>query len=223
MSKKKSEELFGIIGLGRFGAALAQTLTELGKEILVLDNHEDKVKHALSFTDNAFTVSSLNQETLEQAGLKNCDVVIICIGEAVEASIMTTLSAIQMGIPRVLAKAISPEHGAVLEKLGAQVIYPERDMAVRVANRLAVPHMLEYIVLSKDMQISEIQLTNKCDGMTVAASNLRGRFSLNIVAISHQSEITVDITPDRMLHAGDMIVVAGRSESLRQFEDYQST
>lgn len=220
MAKKRGEELFGIIGLGRFGLALTQTLAELGKDILVVDNNEDKIRRAAQFTDNAFTVGALSQDALQEVGIRNCDTVIVCIGEAVDVSILTTLSVIQMGVKRVLAKAISAEHGMVLEKLGAEVVYPEREMAVRVAKHLAMPNMMEYISLGGSVEISEIMLTDKLDGVTVAASNLRGRFGINIVTLAHGGDISTEIQPSLTLRKGDMIVVVGKHENIRRFEEF---
>ncbi len=220
MAKKKGDELYGIIGLGRFGLALTQTLAELGKDLLVIDNNEEKIKHAAQFTDNAFTVGTLNHDTLQEAGIRNCDTVIVCIGEAVDTSILTTLTVIQMGIAHVLAKAISPEHGMVLEKLGAEVIYPERDMAVRIAKRLSMPHIMEYISLNGNVEITEIQLTKKLDKSTVASLNLRGRYALNIIAVMSGGEIITEIQPGLMLHDGDIAVVVGKHENVQRFEAF---
>jgi len=218
--KKKNTELYGIIGLGRFGFALAQTLAEAGREIMVIDNNEDKIKEASVFTDNAFVVSSLNKETLEAIGLQDCDTVAVCIGEAIDTSILTTLTVLQLGIKKVISKAISFEHGTVLERLGAQVVYPERDMAVRVANRLLAPQMMEYISLSKEIDISEIRLTDVMEGRTVLELGLRREYGLNIIAINQNDTITTDIVPGLVLHADNSIVVVGRKENIRRFEAY---
>ncbi|MEG1500689.1 MAG: TrkA family potassium uptake protein, partial [Clostridiales bacterium] len=127
---------FGIIGLGRFGLALAETLARMGKEIVVLDSHEDKIKMVQDKVSYGFVAKRLDKATLSEAGIQNCQTVIICIGEEVEASILATLNVIELGVPQVIAKAISYDHGKVLSKIGAKVVYPERDMAVRLANML---------------------------------------------------------------------------------------
>ncbi len=220
MTKKKAGELFGVIGLGRFGLALTETLSSLGKELLVIDKSEEKVRVALQYTDNAFTIGTLTHDTLQEAGIKNCDTVIVCIGEALDSSILTTLNVLQMGVPRVLAKAISAEHGLVLEKLGAEVIYPEREMAVRVANRLSMPHMMEYFTLNGNVEITEIKLSKAIDGMTVRALRLRERFSLNMIAIINDAEIVADITPNLMLKESDIIVVVGKHADVQRFEEF---
>ncbi len=138
---------FGIIGLGRFGFALAKTLADAGKEVLVIDNNESKIKQIRNITENAFVVGPLDKESLEDAGIQNCGTVIVCIGEKVDVSILTTLNVISMGVPRVIAKAFSYEQGLILEKIGAEVIYPENDMAIRLANRLISSSTVDSIEL----------------------------------------------------------------------------
>ncbi len=220
MLKKRTSELYGIIGLGRFGFALAETLAKAGREVLVIDSNETKIKDASAFTDNAFLMSELNRESLQEVGLRNCDTVIVCIGEKIDTSILTTLTVIQLGIKKVISKAISPEQGSVLELLGAEVVYPERDMAVRLANKLISPRVLEYISLSDDVDIIEINLSEKIDNVTVAETNIRKKFMLNIIALKSQNAITTEITPTTVLKKDDMIVVIGKRVNIRQFENY---
>lgn len=110
MSEYKGSIDFGVIGLGRFGMALAEKLAENGKEVLALDTNENKVRLIQDMVQQAFVISQLDKATLAEAGIQNCGTVIICIGEQVEASILTTLNVIEMGVPRVIAKANSAEH-----------------------------------------------------------------------------------------------------------------
>ena len=135
MSKKNKKTSYGIIGLGRFGYALATELIASNADIIVLDKDEEKVRSMREHTENAFVVSSLDKKTLLETGIQNCDTVIVCISEKMDVSILTTLHLKSMGVPTVIAKASSQEHGEVLEKLGAEVVYPERDMAIRTAQR----------------------------------------------------------------------------------------
>ena len=141
--KGKETYSYGIIGLGRFGTALAKTLSEAGKEVVVIDHMECKVRELRQYTENAFVSEDLSKEVLEEIGIQNCDTVIVCIGEKIDTSILTTLNVVSLGVPRVIAKAISPEQGEVLEKIGAEVVYPERDMALRLAKRLLTNNILD--------------------------------------------------------------------------------
>lgn len=214
----QSNSTFGVIGLGRFGFALVETLAENGREVLVLDNNESKIRQVQDKVNQAFVVAQLDRDTLEEAGVQNCGTVIVCIGEQVEASILTTLHVIELGVPRVIAKAISAEHGKVLKKIGAEVVYPERDRAIRLANSLTRPRALDYIDLSSEYTISEIRLTDKLAGKNILELNLREEFRLNIIAVVRENETIIEITPDLTLNANDLIAVVGKKDNIIKFE-----
>lgn len=211
---KHSKKLYGVIGLGRFGAALAKSLAEEDGEIIVLDQNESRVREAAAYTENAFTVRELNRETLSECGIQNCDTVVVCIGEKIDVSILTTLIVLELGVKKVIAKATSPEQGAVLERLGAEVVYPERDMAIRLAQRLTSSHIMEYISLSDEIDITELELGAGVDGLTVRELELRQRFGLNIIAVRHGGEIHTEISPDTLLHTNDTMVVCGKKTGI---------
>ena len=218
--KRKFETLYGVIGLGRFGMALAQALAAAGREVLVVDREQSKINQAAAFTDNAYRVDELTRENLEAIGLAECDVVIIGIGERIDTSILATLTVLRLGVKRVIAKAKSEEQGEVLTTLGAEVVYPEKDMAMRLANKLIAPHVLEYISLSEDIDIMEIALTERVSGKTVLELNLRQQFGLNIIAVEQNDKLTADVRPDMVLQAGDIIAVIGRPGQIKAFENY---
>ena len=220
MMKHKPAIEFGIIGLGRFGYSLASSLAEAKKEVLVLDSSENKIKQIRHLTDNALVVSDLSKETLLQAGIQNCETVIICIGEKVDVSILTTLNVISMGVPRVIAKAISIEQGKILEKIGAEVIYPEHDMAIRLANRLVSSRVMDYITLNNDITITELRLTSKIAGQTVLQASIRKKFKLNIIALEQNKKTITEITPDLVLQENDIAVLVGDKEHIKKFEVY---
>lgn len=220
MKTKQTTELYGIIGLGRFGFALAKTLSDSGKEILVVDSSESKIKDATAFTDNAYVVDTLNKENLQSIGIQNCDTVVVCIGEKIDTSILTTLIVLQLGVKRVLSKAISTEQGCILETIGAEVVYPERDMAVRVANKLVAPCVLEYISLSDDIDITEIKLTSRIDNMTIENLDLRKNYGINIIAIKQHDTLTIDILPNLTLSTDNTITVVGGRSNIQKFEKY---
>lgn len=181
MSKKNKTMSYGIIGLGRFGYALATELAKSGADLIVLDKDEEKVRSVREFTENAFVVTSLDKKTLLETGIQNCETAVVCIGEKMDVSILTTLHLKSMGIPTVIAKAASQEHGEVLEKLGAEVVYPERDMAIRIAHRLENAKTLDFIQLSERVNISKFIIPENLAGKTVS-EQFRGKFAVNIIA-----------------------------------------
>ena len=218
----KSTIEFGIIGLGRFGYALAETLLKAGKDVLVIDRDENIIKKIRNLTENAFIVEQLDKESLEETGIQNCHTVVVCIGEKIEVSILTTLNVINMGVPKVIAKAISYEQGCVLEKIGAEVVYPERDMGIRLGNKLLYSNLLDFIQLRDDITISELKVTAKISGQTISELNIRRKFNLNIIAIERDSITVVEITPDCILNENDFIVVIGNKSNVEKFEKFLS-
>ncbi len=218
--KKKDQTLYGIIGLGRFGFALAKSIAEAGGEILVIDKDQVKISLAGEFTENAYRVGELTRENLASVGVGNCDVVIVAIGDKLDTSLLTTMNVLKLGVKRVIAKAQTEDQGALLELMGAEVVYPEHDMAVRLAGKLMAPHILEYISLSDEIDITEIRLTRKTAGKTVLELNPRGNFGLNIIALKHDGEITTNIYPSTVFGEDDSITVIGSKNAVKRFEDY---
>jgi len=217
-SKKKKATSFGVIGLGRFGTALAITLAEAGREVIVVDQNEEKVKAMRQYTEYAFVTDNLSKETLTEIGMKNCDTIINCIGEKIDTSILTTLNVVSLGVPHVIAKATSPEQGAVLEKIGAEVVYPERDMAVRLGKRLVSSNVLDFIFLDNQVEIQQVMVGENMVGHSVQEYNIRKKYGLNIIAIEQGDNTEIEIAPDYQFSPQDIIVVIGKIENIRRFE-----
>ena len=211
---KKERDIFGIIGLGRFGSALAIELASAGTDLLVIDRDEEKVRELRDYTENAYVVKNLDKKALTETGVQNCDVAVVCIGEHMDTSILTTLNLVSLGIPTVIAKATSIEHGEILEKLGAEVVYPERDMAIRLAHGLEASKMLDYIQLSEKLNISKLIIPDRIVGKTVLSVNLRGEFGINIIAIENNGNLIETINPDYVFRKGDIMFISGSKNSL---------
>ena len=214
----KNIESFGVIGLGRFGTALAQSLAKAGKEVIVVDCNEDKVRAMRQFTEHAFVADHLNKEALEEIGIQNCDTVIVCIGENIDTSILTTLHVVSLGVPHVIAKAISSDQGTVLEKIGADVVYPERDMALRLGKRLVSQNFLDSISLDNEVEIKQIPLPASTAGSSVQEMNLQQFYGLNIIAIKQEHVTNITVSPEYRFKEGDIIVVIGKTENILEFE-----
>lgn len=217
---KNDRESYGIVGLGRFGTALATQLAQSGCELLVLDRDEEKIREMRELTDNAYVVSNLEKKTLQDTGIQNCDVAVVCIGSHIDTSILTTLNLVSMGIPTVIAKATSADHGAILEKLGAQVVYPERDMAVRLANRLENARMLDFVQLSEKINVTKMRVPAQLVGKTVAQADLRARFGLNIMALERQGSVVETVHPDQELQKEDILYLSGSRAGITKLNDW---
>ncbi len=222
MYKKKAtdQNTYGIVGLGRFGMALAMELYHTGAALIVMDRDEEKVREMREYTDNAFVVTSLDKKTLSETGIQNCDVAVVCIGERLDISLLTTLNLLMLGIPSVISKAASAEHGEILEKLGAQVVYPERDMGVRLAHRLEASKMLDYIQLSEKLNISKLMVSQKMLNKTVLELNLRRKFGANIIAVENEGKLTETVGPDYIFRKGDILFVSGSREGLNKLAEW---
>ena len=217
-----NEKSYAIIGLGRFGMPLAKKLAEAGKEVIGIDRDEDRVKELREYTEYAFVSQTLTKDVLEEVGVQNCDVVIVCIGERIEVSILTTLNVINLGVSKVIAKATNADQGEVLEKLGAQVVYPERDMALRLAKKILRENLVDYISIGKDIEIIEFEISKQMIGKSIIGMRVRENFGLNIIAIHHDGITDTDIDPHYLLKAGDTIAVIGKENKVAQFVDSYS-
>ena len=218
--KNKQADSYGIVGLGRFGFALALELAAAGADLLVLDRDEEKISRLREYTENAFVVRNLDKSTLLETGIQACDVAVVCIGEQMDTSILTTLNLVSLGIPTVISKATSIEHGEILEKLGAEVVYPEHDMAVRLAHRLEASRTLDFIQLSEKLNISKFLIPERIVGKTVLSVNLRGRFGINIIALENNGTLIESIDPDYIFEKGDIMFVSGSKEGLNRLAEW---
>ena len=200
----------------------AAQAAEAGKEVIGIDRDEDRVRELREYTEYAFVSQTLTKDVLEEVGVQNCDVVIVCIGERIEVSILTTLNVINLGVSKVIAKATNADQGEVLEKLGAQVVYPERDMALRLAKKILRENLVDYISIGKDIEIIEFEISKQMIGKSIIGMRVRENFGLNIIAIHHDGITDTDIDPHYLLKAGDTIAVIGKENKVAQFVDSYS-
>lgn len=219
IKKKKESASFGVIGLGRFGTALAITLAQAGKEVIAVDRDESRVKELRQYTDYAFVADTINSDTLKEIGIQSCDVVAVCIGEKIDASILITMSVIDLGVPKVIAKASSVEQGEVLKRIGATVVYPEKDMAVRLGKRLISSTFMDYIALDNSVEIRQISVPESMLGASVMELNIRKKYGLNIIAVQNGHETNIEIAPDYRFREGDVLVVIGKIKNIDRMEN----
>lgn len=211
---KNNDMIYGIIGLGRFGSALAKKLAKMGAEIMVVDQDEEKVAELREYTENAFIAHVLDKRTLEGMGFQNCDVVVVCIAEALDVSILTVMKLHAMGVKRIIAKASSAEHGEILEKLGAEVVYPERERAERLANRLEMGEGIDFIELSNLINIAKFAVPHEYIGKTVKDVSIREKFGLNIIVIENGEQVMDTIRPNYIFKENDILYLCGNKKAI---------
>ncbi len=216
----KALKQFAVIGLGRFGSSVARALGRLGHQVIAIDSDEAKVKALMDEVTTAVQADARDEEALRAAGIRNVDVAIVAIGENVEANILVTLIVKELGIKCVVAKAINDQHGKVLAKIGAdRVVYPERDMGVRVAHTLASGNVLEHIDLSPEYSIVEIMAPARVAGKTLGQLNLRAQHGVSVVAIKRNDKILAAPGADDVVEEGDILVVVGRNKALERLQE----
>ncbi|MNM51573.1 Ktr system potassium uptake protein A [compost metagenome] len=215
MAKKQ----YAIIGMGRFGSSIARALSGMGYDVLAIDADEQRVQEISSIVTHAVSADSTDEEALRALGIRNFDVVVVAIGEDIQSSILTTLILKDLGVPVILVKAKSELHGKVLSKIGAdKVIYPERDMGTRVAHHLASPNILEYIELSPDYSILEMQAAAPMIGRNLQELDIRAKYRCNVIAIRRGDEMNITPNADDRLTRGDVLVIVGHKDSLTKLE-----
>lgn len=213
---------YAIIGLGRFGTSIAYRLHEAGQEILGIDVSEERVENAELYVTHAVVADSTVEKALTSLGIRNFDCVIVAIGNDIQASILTVMILKDLGVKKIIAKALNKRHGQVLEKIGADwIVYPERDMGERVANQLLSPNMLNYIKLSKEYNIEEISIPPKMAEKSIRELDIRAKHKVTVIAIVRDGDIIISPSPDQVIHKGDLLVMIGSSEALDRFSSIE--
>lgn len=204
-----------VIGLGRFGSAIAVTLDKLGRDVLTLELSRDIVQQ-WSHRFQAVEGDARSAETLYQIGAKDFGVAVVGVGN-LEASVLITANLVDMGIPDIWAKATSREHGTILKRIGAHhVVYPEYDAGQRVAHMLS-GHMLDYIDMEDQFTIVKMVPPKDLIGFTVAQSRVRERFGVTIIGVKSPGQPFEYTTPETMINKGDILIISGEPMLLENF------
>jgi trk system potassium uptake protein TrkA len=211
---------YAVVGLGRFGSSLAKELIKLGHEVLGIDQDEEAVNEMSEVLTHVVVADSTDEEVLRSLGIRNFDCVIVAIGSDIQASILTAILLKDVGVKKVVAKALSELHGKVLNKIGVdRVIYPERDMGIRVAHQLVSPNLLDYIELSKDYTIAELAVPKHMSGWSLKDLNLRVKYGCSVVAINKKQGVIIAPTAVDVLEEQDIMVVIGTNAQIELFEN----
>jgi trk system potassium uptake protein TrkA len=213
-AKRKS---FAVIGLGRFGLAVARTLVRSGADVLVVDKSEHSVQEMASEVTHAVQADTTDEAVLSSLGLRNFDVAIVAIGADLHASILTTLLLKDIGVPYIVAKAATEQHARVLEKVGAdRVVRPEREMGERIANSLTDVNVVDYIELAPGFSVVEIVSPRESHGKTLKQLNWGARLGVNIVAIKRGEEIKAAPSAQDVIERGDVLLLKDLLNTARQ-------
>ncbi|MFQ5860180.1 MAG: potassium channel family protein [Dehalococcoidia bacterium] len=207
-----------VVGLGRFGTSVAKELYQMGHDVLAIDPDENKVQELMGQVTFAVKADATSETVLRELGVPNFDVAIVGVGSDVTASILTTVLLKNLGIPFIIARARNPLHGDTLERIGADaVVYPEQEMGLRAAHVLFNPDVLDYMELAPAFGISKIRPPEQLYHLTLEEAELGGprdKYGIAVLAITRGREHILSPSKDEVIHPGDILVVAGKSEML---------
>ncbi|TCK90566.1 trk system potassium uptake protein TrkA [Natranaerovirga hydrolytica] len=211
---------FVVFGMGKFGRSIAESLTNNGCEVLVIDKSDDIIQDVSDIVTHAVQADVTDIDALNALGIRNFDVAIIAISQDMQSSIMATILTKELGVPHVIAKASNDIHKKVLEKVGAdRVVFPEREMGVRIANSLVSENFLDFIELSPDYSLVEISVMDEWVDKTLKDINMRANYGINVMAIRKGDDINITPGPDVELHKEDVLVVIGSNSDLMKIND----
>ena len=211
----KHAKSFAVIGIGRFGASVAQTLCTLGHEVLAIYLDETRIAAIADLVTHAVVADTTDERALKRIGVRNFDCIIISVGDDIRTSILTTVLVKEQGAQYVIAKASDRLHARLLEKTGAdKVVLPEHEAGVRLARSLVSGSIIDYLDLSDEYSINETLIPTPWVGKTLVELNVRNRFGVSVIAIRRGEDILVTLDPKAPLHAGDVLVMIGSNESL---------
>ena len=211
---------FVVIGLGRFGSAIALELSALGHEVLAMDLSEDKVQQVADQVTHAVAGDAKNMEVLKTLGVGSFDCAVVAMGSDVGNSALITLNLKELGVKQVVCKAQSHTHSQVLKKIGAdRVIFPEHEMGLKVAQGLSSSNVLNFIEFSGDYGIVELAAPRSWVGKTLKELDVRNAFHVTVIALRRGGKLNVSPRADAPIERGDNIVALGKSEDINRLHD----
>ena len=219
----KATREFVVIGLGRFGGGLAATLVGMGHEVLGIDADARIVQNLSGVLTHVVEADSTSEEALRQLGITEFSTAVVAIGTDLEASILTTGVLVDLGVDRIVAKAVTEPHGRILTRIGAhKVVFPERDMGIRVGHSLA-GSILDYFELDPGFALVETTAPRELVGKTLADAEVRKRYGVTVVCIKPAGGSFTYATPETVVEEGDVLVVAGEKRPAESFGELTSS
>lgn len=216
---------FAVIGLGSFGSNVAKALYEKGHEVLAIDRNKVMIEDVKDFVSHAVMMDAAIKENLQAMEIQEMDVVVVSLGPEMEASILTVLYLHEIGVNRIVAKALTEDHAKILEAVGAtEVIYPEKDMAIKTALRLSNPNILEYLPLVSGLGIQEIAPPERFIGKSLRELDLRDKYKIQVLAIREliPEKITFIPRADFVIKDSDILIIMGEEEDLAKLDALKS-
>lgn len=210
---------FVVIGCGRFGSAVAKKLMELNKEVMAVDNNEETIQNISEKVTYAVQADATDEKTIKSLGISNFDVAIVTIGANIQASLLVTLMVKELGLKKIISKAQNKLHAKILYKIGAtRVVFPERDMGIKVAKNLVSENVLDFIELAPDYSVMEILALDKWVGKSLVEIDMRSSYGINVMAIKHGDDINISLLGDYIIKENDTLVVIGHNDDLSKIE-----
>ena len=210
---------FAVIGLGRFGAAVAEKLAALGHSVLAIDESQQLVEQLADRVTRAVVADAREEDVLRSLGVQNVDCAVIAIGDNLAASVLIAMNLKELGVPYVVCKAHDETHRKVLEKLGVdRVLIPEQESAQRLARSLNSHNVLDYIELSEDFGILDVPAPKSWQGKTIRELNVRAKLGVNIIAVENNGKTNVSPAADYVIQPGDTMVVLGDNIALEKVQ-----
>ena len=214
-NSKSKDKQYLVIGCGRFGSSVAKKMCQLGNEVMVIDKDEDSINNIAELVTHTAIVDVTEERDLKSIGLGNFDVVIVAISSDIRASIMATVMAKEMGVPKVVCKAKDELQAKVLYKIGAdKVVFPERDMGIRLAYNLASENILDQINLDPEYSIMEVVTPQNWVGKTIIELNLRAKYDITVLAVKTQSGLKVMPSPNYKMQEKNILIIIGNTDKI---------
>ncbi len=212
---------FAVIGLGNFGFHAAKALYEDGNEVIAIDTDRAKVQAIDPHSTEAIVLDAIDKEALKTLGLEAMDGVIVSTGTKISTSILICLYLQEIGVKKILAKALDEDHAKILKRVGAtEIIHPERDMAMRISRSLSRPNILDFIPLSDDFDLIQAGPPREFIGKTLRELNLRARYNVHIIAIKELVPENFILVPPAsfVIKDSDILIILGKSEDIKKIK-----
>ncbi len=208
---------FAVIGLGRFGRSIAMELSKLGADVMVIDNDEEKINRLSDYVTCAINVDVCDTDALISTGIANMDAVIVAMADYLEPSIMGVITAKDLGVPLVIAKARDHVTGSIYDKVGAdRVVFPERESGKRISKQLMCADFLEFFELSDSVSLIELMPKKEWIGKTLRQLNLRREYKINVIAVKENDDVNVAMDPDEPLKGDCPLIITVRKEDMKR-------